>query len=170
MLIVEDGTGKADAESLTSVAYADAYFTARAISTWTGTTAQKEAWLRLATEYFEGEYGLMFGGTRRTDTQALSFPRSLMPKKDSPALYGFSYWPDDNVPTQVQNAVCELALKAMSASLAPDVGRVTLKEKIDVIEVQYGDDGRVSTIYRQINMLLSPFFNASGANIGLCRV
>lgn len=38
-LIVEDGTGLPDAESYASVAFADAYFTARNNSAWTGTDA-----------------------------------------------------------------------------------------------------------------------------------
>ena len=53
-LIVEDGTGKSDAESFASVASADAQMTALGITIWTSlVTEEKEQALRRATQYME---------------------------------------------------------------------------------------------------------------------
>ena len=50
-LIVEDGTGKEDANAYVDVAFADDYFNFRSNSNWTGTTQEKESWIVRATDY-----------------------------------------------------------------------------------------------------------------------
>ena len=86
-LIVEDGTGRADAESYASVSVADAYHTARGNTAWAAlaTTALKEAALRKATDYLGQTYGLRWKGYRMTTTQALDWPRELVCR---PGFYG----------------------------------------------------------------------------------
>lgn len=55
-LIVEDGTGLADAESYLSVADADTYHADRNNEAWQDySTAEKEAALRKATQYITGD-------------------------------------------------------------------------------------------------------------------
>jgi hypothetical protein len=67
-LTVEDGTGKADAESYISVADADTYFTARNNATWAAlSTSDKEAALRKATDYMLQAYRVRWAGMRETE-------------------------------------------------------------------------------------------------------
>ncbi len=106
--VVEDGTVVADANSLCSVEYADSYFTDRAIATWTGAEAAKQAALIRATDYIEVFYGYRFRGTRLDAEQSLSFPREDIGQ-------------DDVVPVAIQKACAEYALRTLDGTpLAPD--------------------------------------------------
>lgn len=108
--LVEDGTGLASATSGASVTEADAYFTDRAVTAWTGTTGVKQAALIRATDYIELRFALYFKGTMQfpLTPQALSFPRL-----------------DENgittgIPVAYKRAVFEYAVRALSSVLAPD--------------------------------------------------
>lgn len=113
-LIVEDGTGKVDAESYLSVADCDTYHTAQGNSGWTGTSGAKEIALRKATDYVDRLYGGTFLGTRKTTTQRLYWPR-------------YDAWVDDvlvdsaTIPRQLKEATAELALAALTEDLMPSV-------------------------------------------------
>jgi hypothetical protein len=113
-LIVEDGTGKPDAESYASVADTDAYFAARGVDAWAASSPSsiKEAALRNATEYLEIVYGASFRGQRANAEQALSWPR-----KNAWNSQTCDYWPDDIVPPQIINATMELAYISQTTSL-----------------------------------------------------
>lgn len=131
--VVEDGTGKPDANSYGAVADADSYFADRGITAWTGTPEQKQSVLIQATDYIEGRFGDRFIGTKKTDTQALSWPR-----KNADA------YPDDAVPVKLQRACFEYAVRALSAALAPDLkvdpsglSVVATKKKVGPIETEY---------------------------------
>ena len=65
-LEVEDGTGKATAESYISVVDASTYFTARAVTAWAAlaSDALREAALRKATEYMIATYRDRWQGVR----------------------------------------------------------------------------------------------------------
>lgn len=156
MLETEDGTGKASAESLITVADADTYFTGRGITNWaTLSTAEKEQALRRATDYMEQVYGQKWKGARMTDTQALSWPRYDV------CANGFDVG-SDVVPVAVQRACAELALKAAAGALAPDVGRLAKREKVDVLEVEY-ESGAVPYVrYRAVDNLLAPYLDGVG--------
>ena len=161
-LIVEDGTGKADAEAYCTVAFADAYFAARNVTNWDGSTAHKEGLLRLATDYMAAHY--QWKGMRVTSTQALDWPRTEV------WAYGFPV-AADTVPIAVQKACAELAHRANTTELQPDIGRTAIREKVDVIEVEYASGSRESTTFAAVNSMLAPFLNgtASGINKPLVR-
>jgi len=74
-IIVEDGSGLANANAYIDVAFADAYFTERNDLEWSGLTAEKEAFIIRATDYIELTFGKRFYGTKFSDSQSLSFPR-----------------------------------------------------------------------------------------------
>lgn len=117
-IIVEDGTGKTDAETYVSVAVADAYHTAMGNSTWTGTDAAKEVALRRAAQYIDNRY--RFRGERRTTTQALEWPR---------VNYELS-WRVEGWPVKaLADATCEAALRALSAKLQTDTKADQLTEQ-----------------------------------------
>lgn len=117
-LDVEDGTGRATAESYISVADADTYHAAHgAPSAWSASsTAEKEAALRAATDYIDRVYGPQFQGCRRTYTQRLYFPRDY--------VYIDDVWQDSSVlPRQLKEACAELALRSRTEAngLMPDL-------------------------------------------------
>jgi hypothetical protein len=171
-IIVEDGTGLSTAETYISVADADTYFSNRANTTWSAlTTANKEASLRKAADYLLQVYRLRWKGTRVNSTQALDWPRSYVARDDYTysgingytTIGGNYYYPSDEVPTEVARACAELAVKASADELSPDLGRRTIREKVDVIEVEYDPNSPQSTIYRAIDNMLAPFLNGGGA-------
>lgn len=106
-LIVEDGTGKADAESYLSVAE---------ISAVLATTGEDAAWLALASDTvreqvarktmraLETEHA--FRGEKKTQTQATEWPRVNAEDDD-----GFCY-PDDEIPTRLKTAFALLCAEA----------------------------------------------------------
>ena len=64
-IVVEDGTGKTDANSFASVGYADTYFGDRQIDAWTSLTSPvKEAALIKATDYITVWFSSQFKGVQ----------------------------------------------------------------------------------------------------------
>ena len=154
-LIVEDGTSKTDAESYASVAYADAYFSARNINNWASNTADKEGHLRLATDYIEATYAELWQGTKKERLQALQWPRDY--------VYVDGYSLDSNViPKELMNACCELAHRSVTETLLPDLTKSVKREKVDVIEVEYDTNSGDGVRYQQIDRMLSRYLVASG--------
>jgi len=174
-LITEDGAGLANAESYCSVATASAYFTSHDTpeASWADLeTSEKEALLRIATEYIEQTYGARWRGYPMTDTQALSWPRGYVERGDFAALTSTStYLPDDEIPPLLARATAELALRANAAPLTADIGRTTKREKAGPVEVEYFANSREQTSYPVVSDMLSRFLKprTSGAMRGLIR-
>lgn len=78
MLIVEDGSGKPDAEAYVDEAYVTAYFAGLAGNpAWTNATVpQREAAIRAATSYLDNAYAGRWLGYRTSSEQRLDWPRS----------------------------------------------------------------------------------------------
>jgi hypothetical protein len=177
-LIVEDGTGMATAESYTSVAEADLYFTNRANAAWAALTTQlKEAYLRKATDYMVAVYRLRWGGTRVNGVQALDWPRAYVKRQDyeyqgingSTFIGGFFYYPSDEVPVEVKNSCAELALKSASGDLLPDLTQGIVREKVDVLETEYDKYSSQLPRYSAIDRMLMPFLRGSSASRTVVR-
>lgn len=169
MLIVEDGSGLANAESYASVSFADTYLAARGMTLWaTMSTTEKEQALRRATDYIEQAYRQSWAGYLVTTTQALMWPRYEVPIRGSLA---YAYYPSNAVPLIVQNACAAMALKAASGELAADIGRLKSRVTVGPITTEYvaGSNGVIR--YLAINMMLAPFFDAaaSGFNMKVVR-
>lgn len=171
-LTVETGTGASDSESYSSVADADTYHDKRGNTNWlTLTTAEKEEALRRATDYMVQAYRLRWDGTRTSSTQALDWPRAFVIRKDFEygGLNGYTviggnyYYPSDTVPFEVKNACIELAFKAASGELAADLEQGVVREKVDVLEVEYDKHSPQQKRYRAIDMLLAPFLKVNGS-------
>lgn len=174
-LIVEDGTGKVDAESFISVADASTYHTARGNAAWAALASDtvREQNLRKATDYMEEVYRLRWAGYRKTDTQALSWPRYEVPRPDSAANasygYGVGYYASDSVPDEVKKACAELALKASAGELAPDLDRTTTSETVGPISVTYAVGARETVKYRAIDNLLAPLLSGNANSLKVVR-
>lgn len=170
-LIVEDGTGKSNAESYISVADADTYHSNRGNDDWAGlTTSQKERLLRIATDYMVAVYRLRWDGYRYVNTQALDWPRIYVPVRDICSVNAYPEYVDfDIVPVQVQNACAEFALKANSETLLEDQSQVTIREKVGPIEVEYDKFSPQFKRYLQIENMLSIYFASSANQVKLMR-
>lgn len=109
--VPEDGTGLPNANSYCALAFADAYFSDRGNVAWTGTNTDKQSALIRATDYVETRF--RFKDESFTETQALHFPTM----NDSPS--------DPTIPApmppKLLKAVCEYAVRALTAQLAPDL-------------------------------------------------
>lgn len=162
--VVEDGTGKEDANSYASVEFADAYFSDRGITAWTGTVDQKQTYLIRATDYIDGRFANYFSGQRLYTSepdQALQFPRD--------AFVG--------MPATLLKATCEYALRAISSALAPDptydpsgLQVESTRRKVGPIETETtfaaGSGNTRDTIraYPAADMLIKPLLRGGQSN------
>jgi hypothetical protein len=109
------------------------------------------------------QYRLQYAGYRRYSTQSLDWPRLYVPLIDSLSANVFPQYVDfDIVPTTVKNACAELALKSYTAILMQDLSQGVIREKVDVIEVEYDKYSPQQTRYAQIDAMLSVFFKQQG--------
>jgi hypothetical protein len=170
-LIVEDGTGLPNADSYVSVADCDTYLENRGYTTWaTLLNAEKENCLRRATDYLVQMYRLRWKGTRAQANQSLDWPRNFVEREDytyptlngSIFIGGYFYYPSNVVPEEVVNACCELAFRAGRGELAPDIGRLKRRSKVDVLEVEYEPYSKPYTQYRAIDGALAPLLKGAG--------
>lgn len=160
-LITEDGTGKPDAESYASVAFADAYHLARANLAWGPLDASaKEASLRKATDYIEAVYAGEWRGMRCTGDQALEWPRTGVPDLAG-GLVAI-----DAIPRRLLQAACELALKASTTILLKDEGQRAVEKTVGPLTIKYADDAPAATRFQMVENLLGPYLAGNAAAPG----
>lgn len=115
-IVVEDGTGLANAVAYDSVANVSAYHAARGRTDWAAlSTPNMEAAIVRATDYIDARFGRRFRGDRAKQEQALEWPRWVAYDDDGYLLVG-----SDVVPRQIKRAMAEYALiSARFGELAP---------------------------------------------------
>lgn len=155
-LVIENGTGKADAESYASVSDFDAYLTRRGLTLSTDTEANKEKLLVLASDYIEG-LADKIQGNKSSYQNALQFPRS------SVFLYDH-YIGSDEIPTQLINAQCQLAYDMESNDAFPvGEGTSVVREKVGPIETEYKNGNYAPTpVFTKFDVLFAPFLRSGG--------
>lgn len=170
-LIVEDGTGKVNAESYTSVAVAAAYHLSIGQGEAWDLIDDQEAALRKATLYMLQAYRGRWAGMRVTVAQRLDWPRAWVPIEDAPSGYrdGSAYVANNIVPTDVQNACAELALQSASGSLNANITQGKKRVKVDVIEVEFDSNDSQAVQYRSIDMMLDQYLEGNSAMVKLVR-
>jgi len=147
--------GAADANSLTSVEYADAYFAERANATWAALSlADKQSALILGTDYLVATYEGTWAGERASGTQALPWPRREV-YSDGYAL------PSDTIPGRLQMATAEAALRSRSGALIEDQGQRVIREKVDVLETEYAETSDPTKRYPMVSALVAPLLRIS---------
>jgi hypothetical protein len=156
--VVEDGTGKSDANAYISVVNADSYWADRGTPTeWTAATAtDKEQALVKATDYIDAHYRWISGTIGSTD-QALAWPR------DNALDRHGRYIDSDEVPEEVEAAACELAQKVLEGdTLITDVeDRITM-EKVGPIVTEYGEGGSTGQVsYTYVDQILAGLVGSS---------
>lgn len=133
--VVEDGTGLTDSNSYLSVVDSIQYHENHAApATWTAlSSSDKEKHIRIATQYIDAVYGPRLKGVRKTDSQALLFPRYGVYSED-----GYCYSTTE-VPQAVKDATAELALRSLTESLIvdqTDASLVVKDIKVGPIEIK----------------------------------
>lgn len=165
---VEDGTGVAGANAYIEVAFADAYFTDRAKTAWTGDNAAKQAAIIQATDYIETRWGDKFKGSPEflDPRQPLGFPRLRLYDRAGQEVTG--------IPDKLKRATAEYALRALSGELMPDPttdasGAMVVgnRQKVGPIEteVTYAASMGVRTLkpYPAADLLLKEYVQGGGA-------
>lgn len=163
-LTVEDGSGMAGAESYVTVAEVTTYWgnrTQDAISAlWTAaTTAVKEGACREAASYLDAVYGPFYKGQRQGYVQGLLWPRSNAKDDAGYALPA--------IPDELKKAMAELAGRAVTDRLAPDVAHgdavKRVKKKVGPLETEteYVDGASTRTRYSVVDGLIASLLNSS---------
>lgn len=133
-LVIEDGTGKPDANSYGSVAGARSYAGDRGV-TLSVDDAVVSGQLVNATDYLES---FAYVGKPKTVTQALSWPRS------SVVYFDGSAFPDTSIPVKLVNAQYQAVIDQTSGiELEPSIdissGFVT-EDKVDVLLTKFSEN------------------------------
>lgn len=147
-IVVEDGTGKADAEAYCTVDFATTYHAAMGNAAWTALSNDaKEQALRKATRYMDARY--RFSGSKQTAEQALAWPRI--------GAMNQGWLVDEGiVPLPVQRACAELALQSTTTDLAPTGAPdgAVVSETVDVLSVTYATGRAGVVVFRVVDQLL----------------
>jgi len=165
-IIIEDGTGKADAEAFISVADADSYFALIGETTAWGAAseADKEKALRRGAMYMAQKFDARWLGTRTDSLQSLSWPRYDVVDLDGYVVNS------DIVPVEVGRANAELASRHIGGTeLLPDLDETgTIREtmvKVGPITDQtiYQSPKSPVPVFSSVNAMLSRYMNRSGS-------
>jgi len=165
-LITEDGTGVSGAQSYASTAYIDTYWADRPqnafAATWSAaTTSNKEGAAREASAYIDATWGPYFRGVRRGWVQGLLWPRS--DAMDEGNVLGKPAYPLPDMPDCLRVAVAELAVRALSKTLAQDLARGGFIKtlKAGSVDIEYADGAPAQKTYGLIGNTLAPILNGS---------
>lgn len=162
MLIVEDGSGKPDAESYASVEMADLFHSARGAAAWASlSTGDKEVNLRKATDWIGERFGSVWLGRRATAGQALHWPRAGV-CVDGVLIAA------NALPVALIRATCEMALKAATTPLTKDETAQVKSKTVGPLSVTYADGARQQVRFTAVENMVSPL-TASRSSIRLVR-
>ncbi|WP_019170672.1 DnaT-like ssDNA-binding protein [Pseudaminobacter salicylatoxidans] len=165
-LIVEDGSGKPDAESYVGVSEFRDYCDRIGYDLAGKQDAEIEQALRRGTRWLDSTYGQRFIGSVARVDQALEWPRSG-------AVWRGSELPSDTIPRQVQNAACEAAWReaATPGSLSPDyvAAERVKQEQVGDLSVTYmdtaGGAADVAPVVSVIDGMLAGLVAAKAGNV-----
>ncbi len=159
ILIIEDGTNVASANSFATTAELEAYATLRGL-TIPALHDDLEPLLVKAADYlFSLEDD--FKGSRTNTTQVMPFPRDYITMFDLDI--------SGTIPEILKQAQCRIAYDAIANDLqATGSGRVIKKEGVGPLVVEYGDDGVSDP---QVNLdaaltILKPLLKSSSTATG----
>lgn len=163
-IVVEDGTGLADANSYASENTADTYFDDRADTDWSSSSNDAEAALIRATQALDILYRSKYPGTRVNGrSQGLEWPR-----QDATDINGYTI-AETEVPIEVIEATCELAKRERitPGSAMPDLERAVKSVKAGSVSVDFAANAREDTLYQIVDGIMS---NLVGGGPGSFRL
>jgi len=152
-IVVEDGTGVANAETYISVADFKAYCTAQGLdySAYDDDTLIEQA-LRRATQFLVDNYRFRWKGWRVSSSQALDWPRYEVWIEDTA-----SFLDNDIVPADVVKATAECCFRELSARLSADEERLEKRVKVGPLEIEYADGSTTQGAFPAALRRLAPF-------------
>lgn len=179
--VVESGGGLPDANAYCTVDFADDYVqmfaTAASAAVWGAETAEeKRSAIRKATRYLDIVYAAEFVGYKRTQSQALQWPRS------GAVANGF-YLSDASIPLNLQQACVEFAMASAggdpllpNSSTSSSSGGSIIKQTLtspagsESIEYAQGTTGNATgTRYPAAEALLASLLDATVGSYSLWR-
>lgn len=162
--VVEDGTGKADANAwITEVEYKAYWENHGDPSSISGlSSAEAEEDIRMGTQYLQAVYGKRWRGRKGSDTQATDWPRYEVYDDDD------YYLPSDELPQALKDATAEASYRQRTETdgLIPDIDEPgTIKEyavKVGPISEKTVYNGGRSQIkkFRVVDLLLKGLLNS----------
>lgn len=163
-LVVEDGTGKADANSYSTVEYYRIYAKRHGVNL-TGSVSDLEVNLTCGWDFMLGQD---YKGRRATEVQAGDFPRVDL-KIDGVCYSG------NRTLSLARDAQCALALESRSTDLLPTIAANAsggmIEQTIGPITKRWEGSGRASTrpIVEKAKVFLRPLLRSGGNTIALSR-
>lgn len=159
-IIVEDGTGMTNSESYAAVSFCDTYHANLGNVDWGAasvTVAAKEAALRKAVRYLDGNY--RWGGLKLHWNQALQWPRY-------DAFQDGWLLPFNVIPQLLINATAEAARIALTCELSPAIDPVggVQSEGVGPVRVTYYPRGNVREVYTVLDDILRPLLGGAARN------
>lgn len=178
-IIVEDGTGKPDANSYVSLLDAEAYFEGRLYNeTWAGTSPDRKN-IALITATREIDANMEFSGYRSKPSsspglgQALEWPRFGVPNTNELYWYGAgsgllgtfaagAYYPSNSIPKRLIAAVIELAQELLKVDRtaewsAKGVSSIGLGQSALALTFSADVADRPKVFTDEVRALLQPF-------------
>ena len=159
ILIIEDGTNVANANSFATSDEMEAYAALRGLTVPSGHDKLEYLLVKAADYLFSLEDD--FKGSRTNTTQVMPFPRDYITVFDLDI--------SGTIPDILKQAQCRIAYDAISNDLqATGAGRVIKKEGVGPLVVEYGDDGVSDP---QVNLdaaltILKPLLNSGSTATG----
>lgn len=171
-LVVEDGTGKSDANSYVSVADCDAYHDKHLYATdWTSASGStKDKALAMATMAIDAN--MDYYGWKKTSDQALLWPRVRVNDKE---IYDVTvgadlsvsnyYFNENEIPQQLKDATCEMARELIKSDRTQDEegkGISSLGVGSGAVDVVFDKMDKKQVFTDYIKRLLSPLGQVKG--------
>ena len=157
MLIVEDGSIVAGANTYIDVAYLQSFADLRGV-TLPANSTDIETLIIKSADYVEA-FRERFKGSKIEYTQPMQWPRQNV------TVDGFSV-PGDSIPTELQESQAQAALESNTGQdLSPSIVQNIKRKKIDVLETEYfGPQDGVSSqpTFPKVDAYLDPLLDSSG--------
>ena len=148
-LVVQDGTGKLDANSYVTVTKADSLLLANPYAeSWVNLDSQEKAkYLILSSTRLDQL--CEWAGTKKFSGASLRFPRYDVYDKDG------NYYSSESIPSPVEEATAYLAWYYSSENRAAEFSDLGIdRVRVDVIEVRFNKGDRKSVIPREVSYIL----------------
>lgn len=163
-LIVEDGTGKTDANAYVALADCVAYAAARGLTFPASPAGPAEAAIIRATTAIDATYRSRFSGEKLNGrAQALEWPRKYATDATGSSI------DSDEVPFEIVEATCEAAVRELATpgGMMPDLERGGQIKALSAgsVSIEYGSNASAQTTFSLIDGILSGLIG--GGNSGL---
>lgn len=156
-IVVEDGSIVSGANSYATVDELLAYATDYGVILSTSSEEENEILLRRAMQYIDAKYGSRFKGNRVSSSQPLHWPRA--------GVY-IDGWlqPSNEIPRELLYGQLAAAVEADTQELISNPTAPIKREKVDVIEVEYFNPGKVLPVsaFAKADALLNVLAKSGG--------